>query len=63
MSEGNTELLERASECIDYFQDKMPAKILEADLERNDLEMLWVHVREAEMEISRQEYYGAGDVA
>lgn len=64
MSEGNTtQLLERAAEVCDYFQDKLPAQIIEKDLERNDLEMLWVHVRDAEFEIARQEYYGSGDVA
>lgn len=56
---STTELLERASEMITYFEGKLPVKVIEADLERNDLDMLWVHVHEAEMEISRQAYYGA----
>lgn len=53
----NTILLERAAACIDYFQDKLPAKVIERDIDYNDLEALAQHVHEAEAEISRQEFY------
>tara|TARA_R110000868_G_scaffold376886_2_gene642118 strand:+ start:253 stop:492 length:240 start_codon:yes stop_codon:yes gene_type:complete len=52
----NTNLLERASVCMDYFESKLPAQIIEADLKRNDLEALEVHVKEAENMIFEAEY-------
>jgi hypothetical protein len=52
----NTNLLERASACIDYFERKLPAQIIEADLDRNDLEALELHVNEAEAMIFEAEY-------
>lgn len=51
----NTQLLERAADCIDYFDGKMPAKLIEKDLETNDLESLLVHVTQAEKMIMEQE--------
>jgi hypothetical protein len=51
----NIELLERAAEMVDYFVDKLPAQLIERDMEANDLESLAVHVAQAEAEASRQE--------
>jgi hypothetical protein len=52
----NTGLLERASEMIDYFESKLPAQLIEADLASNDLEALHGHVLQAEAEASCQEH-------
>lgn len=51
----NTELFERAAEAIDYFEGKLPAQLIEKDLERNDLEQLRYHVQAAEGLIAQQE--------
>lgn len=53
----NTELYERAAEMIDYFQDKLPAQLIEKALKNNDLDALRLHVAQAEAEVSRQEFY------
>lgn len=44
---ANTELLESAAELIDYFEDKLPAKVIEKDIAGNDMDALAAHVREA----------------
>ena len=53
----NTNLFERAVECIDYFEGKMPATLIEEAIERDDLDLLAQYVASAEAEMSRQEYY------
>lgn len=58
----NEELLERAAEAIDYFGDTTISKILEADIERNDLEGLVAHVAIAEAQMAQQEFHEA-DIA
>lgn len=58
----NTELLERAALMIDYFLGKMPAQVIEADIDRNDLEALNYHVTYAEA-IASQEEIEAADIA
>lgn len=55
----NTELFERASEMIDYFEGKVPPKIIEQDLKDNNLESLQFHVAEAEAMASQQEFNSA----
>lgn len=57
----NTELFERAEEMIDYFEGKVPAKIIEQDLKDNNLESLQLHVSEAEAMASQQEF-NANDI-
>ncbi len=57
----NTNLFERAALMVDYFQDKLPAQLIEADLERNDLQALDYHVTAAEA-IASQEDLRAYDV-
>lgn len=57
----NSELFERASIVSDYFEGKLPAQVIEKDLERNDLEQLELHIYEAEA-IMSQEYYHAMDM-
>jgi hypothetical protein len=52
----NTDLFERAAEMIDEFEGKLPAQLIEQDLERNDLISLYNHVNQAEAEMSRQEF-------
>lgn len=58
----NEELLERASECIDYFGDTTIGKILEADLDSNDLTALVTHVSIAEAQMAQNEFE-ASDIA
>lgn len=56
MSEqSNTNLFERASEVIDYFENELPARVIQRDIDANDLEALAVHVKEAEAMIAVQE--------
>ncbi len=52
----NTELFERAAECISYFEGKLPAELIQKDLDNNDLESLFQHVKEAEQVIYQLEY-------
>lgn len=44
----NQELFERAGICVSYFEGKLPAKLIQKDLDNNDLENLHYHVLEAE---------------
>lgn len=59
--EVNTELFERAAEMITYFEGKLPAQVLEADLASNDLEALYRHVTDAEA-LAAQEEFEAADI-
>lgn len=52
----NTNLYERASECISYFEGKLPATLIEKDLDNDDLESLAYHVKAAENMIFQLEY-------
>jgi hypothetical protein len=54
-NEINEILFIRAAECIDYFQDKLPAQVIEQDLERNDLEALVKSVATAEAVMAQEE--------
>jgi len=53
----NQQLMDRAREMCDYFQDKLPAQLIERDIKANDLESLAYHVAQAEGEAARQEAY------
>lgn len=52
----NSQLFERAAECISYFEGKLPAKLIQKDLDNNDLESLFQHVKEAESVMFQLEY-------
>ena len=52
----NTELLELASHHIDYWAGEGVGALIEADIERNDLEALSQHVAESAREMFRLEY-------
>lgn len=54
----NSVLFDRASEMITYFEGKLPAKVIEADLDRNDLEALQVHVANAEAVAAQEQMHG-----
>lgn len=58
----NEQLFERAAEAIDFFGDTTISKILEADLDRNDLRSLVTHVTIAEAQMAQSEFE-ASDVA
>lgn len=63
MSEqSNVELLERAAEMIDYFEGTVVAKVIEKNMEDNDLDALAANVNKAEAEASQEEFE-ASDVA
>lgn len=47
-TESITNLMERASECVSYFEGKLPAQLIERDLEQEDYESLRYHVHAAE---------------
>lgn len=55
-TEVNTQLLEEAAELIDRWVGTTRAAVLEADLERNDLESLALHVKELR-DLDFQEFY------
>lgn len=59
---ANTELLESAAELIDYFEDKLPAKLLEQDIRENDMDALAQHVMEARAAQSDIEFNPEGDI-
>lgn len=54
----NTELLERASDMIDYWEGTLHAELIEYAIDINDLELVHDYVLKAEAEASRQELYG-----
>lgn len=56
----NSIWLERAAACIDYFEGKLPAQLIEQDLDNNDMEELQHHVMLAEAEMSI-EYFAPGN--
>ena len=56
-NQTNDILFERAAEMIDYFQGKLPARLIEQDLEHDDLEALAEHVNQAEGLAAQQEMY------
>lgn len=58
----NTELLERASEVMDYFEGKVLAEVIEKDLDTNDLSALVAHVAIGEAQMAQQEFHEA-DIA
>lgn len=60
-NDTNSELMERALTAIGYFEGKLPAQIIEKDLEDGDLEALLYHVKQAEAVMS-QEIIEASDV-
>lgn len=51
----NTNLLERAADLIDYWEGTVHARVLERDIDANDLEALKYHVSQAEAEMQMQE--------
>ena len=51
----NTRLLERAAAQIDYWEGTMHARIIQRDIEANDLEALRYHVQDAEAHQAIQE--------
>ena len=51
----NDNLFERAEEQLEYWTNTMWARVIEADIDRNDLEALSYHVNEAEREMAIQE--------
>lgn len=57
----NTQLYERASEMIDQWEGTPIARVIEADLDRQDLDSLYQHVCYAEG-MASQEEFGNHDV-
>ena len=60
---NNTELLELASEHISYWEGEGIGAVLEADLDRDDLEALSEHLKESarimyQLEYNPKEVYG-----
>lgn len=51
----NTELLERAAECITYFEGKQPALLIERAMVREDLEAVAQLTTEAEAVMAQNE--------
>lgn len=54
-TETNQELFDRAEQMVTYFEGKMPALLIEKDMETNDLEQLLIHVSGAEAVAAQQE--------
>jgi len=57
--EVNTLLLERAAEMLDYYEGTTIAKVIQADLDRDDLESLYMHVCKAEAQAAQEEFESA----
>lgn len=55
--EGNTQLLERASELLEEVTGTMWERIIQRDLDTQDYEALRYHVAKAEAELAMQEEY------
>lgn len=55
-NDTNTKLLEEAAFFIDYFQDTTIGRVLEADVERGDYDILRDHVEQARVQAAMQEY-------
>lgn len=53
--ETNSQLLDRAAEMIEFWTGTALSKVLQADIERNDLDALRGHVNQAEAQASRVE--------
>lgn len=51
----NTNLLEKANEMCEYWTGTMHERVIQRDIEANDLEALQYHVAEAEREMRLQE--------
>jgi hypothetical protein len=58
-NEINEQLMERAASMIDYYEGKLPAQMIELDLERNDLDALYDHVCAAEAMLAQEEFENA----
>lgn len=56
---SNSNLFERAQELLEYWDGTMWARVIERDINENDLEALYYHCAQAEKERSIQDddYY------
>lgn len=46
-NQTNSLLIEEALDLVDYFEGKLPAKLIRQDLQNHDLESLQYHVKQA----------------
>lgn len=58
-SDVNTQLFERAAEMVDYYEGTVIAKVIEKNIEDNDLDALRENVTRAEAQASEQEFESA----
>lgn len=58
-NENNSQLFERASDMITYFEGTVVAKVIEKNMEDNDLDALAVNVLKAENQVSQAEFAAA----
>jgi len=58
----NEQLFERAAECISYFENKLPAELIQQDLDHDDLDSLYRHVVQAEAQMAQLEFNATGDI-
>lgn len=52
----NDTILDRAQEMVEYFEGKLPAKLILDALDKNDLYLVMEQTLKAEAEASRQEF-------
>ena len=57
---NNTSLLDRASEMVEYFEGKLPAKLILMALDKNDLDLVRKYTLQAEALVAEQQIYGQG---
>lgn len=55
-NDTNLNLYERAAEMIDCWPGTVIAEVIEADIERGDLEALYEHVCQAEAQAAQEEF-------
>lgn len=52
----NSIWFDRAAEMISYWEGKLPAQLIQQDLDNDDLENMQYHILQAEAEASRLEF-------
>lgn len=59
-NDTNQNIMERAAEALSYWEGEGIAKAIEADIDRNDLEALFEHLKESDKLIFDLEYTSEG---
>lgn len=58
---SNTNIMEEAQQALEYWEGEGIGKVIEADIDRNDLEALAQHLKESSKLIFESEYNPNGE--